>query len=701
MQIKSNKLKYSALCCALAVSSVSSVNAARFELGDFEVNFDSSFTLGTSYRVENRDWSLVGKNNQTNLDWSNENGPYNTAVNNVYTAQDVWQQPGSYSANGDLSNLNHDPGEAFSRIFSGTHELSLSQDNWGVFTRFMYFYDDAAHDTKAWKNPLTGKTYDLCRDKQAEERLCKDFRLLDAFVYFDFDIADMPVSLRIGDQVVSWGESTLITHGINSINPVDITRLRAPGAELKEAFIPVGMVWTSIGLTENLSVDAYYQYEWEKTILPAAGSYFSTNDFAGNGGYYNGVQIGFTQNPDIDAPYLAEQLNTWVKQTMAANKSDIDAQIATLTSSTTSAEEKQAAGAEFYDLTSAYYVNATKVAIMAQPHENKYPKDSGQYGLKLTYYSPELNDSEFGLYYLNYHSRRPVISGRASNFTPDSLYSDIQYLLENDITVENTSQLKSFTQAFLEYPEDIQLYGFSFNTSIDETALAGEIAYRQDEPFQIDDVELLYMGMPEQLANAGLRSDLAGISQLPHVESGGIAQGYIRLDTLQAQATLTHLFGPTLGADAIAVVFEVGGVQVKDMPDPDVLRLNGPGTARAGASTSKQGLQLALSNGAETTPFPTENAWGYRALARFTFNNVFSGVNVSPRLVFSHDVSGITPDPMYLFVEDRQSAALSINFDYQNKIQFDMGYNAFWGGVGQSNSFVDRDYVSFSVKYSI
>ena len=46
----------------------------------------------------------------------------------------------------------------------------------------------------------------------------------------------------------------------------------------------------------------------------------------------------------------------------------------------------------------------------------------------------------------------------------------------------------------------------SFNTNIGSTALAGEFAYRVDEPLQIDDVELLYMGMPEQLANAGSTS---------------------------------------------------------------------------------------------------------------------------------------------------------------------------------------------------
>jgi len=39
--------------------------------------------------------------------------------------------------------------------------------------------------------------------------------------------------------------------------------------------------------------------------------------------------------------------------------------------------------------------------------------DSGQYGLAMRYFASELNDTEFGLYYLRYHSRLPYISGTA------------------------------------------------------------------------------------------------------------------------------------------------------------------------------------------------------------------------------------------------------------------------------------------------
>ena len=137
------------------------------------------------------------------------------------------------------------------------------------------------------------------------------------------------------------------------------------------------------------------------------------------------------------------------------------------------------------------------------------------------------------------------------------------------------------------------------------------------------------------------------------------------------------------------------------MPDESVLRLNGPGTARNGGIAGKEGLEAALQDGVETNPFPTEFAWGYRVIAKLDYNNVFAGINVSPRVVFSHDVEGITPDPLFLFVEDRKSVALSVDFDYQSRWQATIGYNAFFDGVGTTNQMEDRDFVSLSIKYSI
>lgn len=689
-----NKIALGLTAAAMGLTAAQT-QAATFEVGGFDIAFDSTFSYGQSIRVEDRNFDMIGKSNNPSFDWTG----YNPALNTIYSSQDVWAQPGSYSNNGDAGGLNFDSGESFSKLLKGTHDLSISKDNYGLFTRFMYFYDFELMDgDRAYVNPTSGQGVDPCDDDDTKEQSCADLRLLDAYVWANFDLNDgnNPLSIRVGQQVVNWGESTLISHGIN-VNPVDIDRLKAPGAELKEAFIPVGMLWASLGLTENMTLEGFYQYQWHETRLPAAGTYFSTNDFAAENGYQQNVQLGFTSNPDIDLAFLTNSLNNLI-----ATHSQVAA--------SQGIEPSSAAGQEL--LANMYLTHPTKVALKGKGYDGKTePDDGGQYGLRLGMFLPEWNDTEVALYHVNYHNRRPLISGRVSNFTQASIQQDLEMIASTEITSDNVSDLKAFAKATNEYPEDIKLYGLSFNTSLGETAFAGEFTFREDEPLQIDDVELLYAAMPEQLAIAGLRPEFAGISQMSKgddasvVGPGELAKGYIERNTSQLQFTATHLFGPSLGADSWAVVGEIGGVRINNMPEYDEIRLNVSGTGRSGViqgpgSSDYSALHMALSNGPEQKSFATASSWGYRLIAKGDYFNLYNGINFSPRFVFSHDVNGNTPDPMFLFIEDRKSLGATMSFNYQNAWSLDVSYNSFWGG-GDTNTFSDRDYVSFNLKYSI
>lgn len=687
-KLSAHKKSSIAVSVAVVLAATSNVaSAASWNFGDVDVTFDSNFTLATSIRVEDRDFNLIGNSNQPRFDWAG----YNAATNVIYPSADVWSlaQNGGYSTNGDLGNLNFDPGSAFSTQFIGLHELDVRYGDFGFFARGFYFYDFELMDNdRDWANPITGVTSDPCRDSQARDELCRDARMLDYFVYADLYVGDMPVSLRLGDQVVSWGESTFIQHGINTTNPVDVTRALTPGAELSEVFIPVGMVYGSIGFTDTISLSAYYQYEFERSLLPVPGSYFATNDFGGEGGSFNLIQLGFSGNPDIDADTLVTQLND-IGNALRAGAID----------AATAAQ--------------VYLAYPTKVAVRGvSDAAQDEASDSGQYGIKLGWFAENLNETEFGFYHINYHSQRPLVSGITSDFRTESIQQDLGRIASGQITREDLISLGAFTETRFAYPEDIKLYGVSFNTNVGETAVAGEFAYRVDEPLQIDDVELLYTAMPQQLANAGLRPDLDGISQLRNigrnVGPGETADGFLLSDTWQAQMTVSHVFGPAFGTDNFILLGEAGYVNIVDFPDPSVIRLNSPGTNRTpslepvpGTQNFREGLHTGLSDGPETNPFSTSGAWGYRMLAVADFNNVYSGVNLRVRGTFSHDVNGTTPDPLFLFQEDRKSANVSFTFDYLSRWSLSASYNAFWGGLGTTNALADRDFVSFNIKYAI
>ncbi|MEO6662827.1 MAG: DUF1302 family protein, partial [Rubrivivax sp.] len=133
--------------------------------------------------------------------------------------------------------------------------------------------------------------------------------VLDAFVFGGVDVGTARVSGRLGRHTVLWGESLFF--GSNAIAstqaPVDVIKASSvPGSTTKEILRPVGQLSGQVQVSSDLTLMGYYQYEWEKTRLPAAGSYFSAGDFFDAGGERlrtaPGVPgNGFLRAPDIDA----------------------------------------------------------------------------------------------------------------------------------------------------------------------------------------------------------------------------------------------------------------------------------------------------------------------------------------------------------------------------------------------------------------
>ncbi|HUL53859.1 MAG TPA: DUF1302 family protein, partial [Opitutaceae bacterium] len=410
--------------------------AFTFTAGQVQGSFDTTLSIGTLYRLQNPDPALYGTSN---------------------TFSGI---PGSAnSVNGDDGNLNYPQGVA-SVLAKATHDLELKWRNWGAFVRGYYFYDFRNNDPD---KPHTNLS------KLARERVGADAVLLDNYLTGKFELGGMPTTVRLGRQVLSWGESTFIPNGINVINPIDVSRLRTPGSELREALLPVYAWDTSIALTDKLSLEAVWLLEFRRTEIDPDGTYFSTNDFASRGG--NKVMLGFGALSD--------------QQSLGAIPRGLD-----------------------------------------REHGN-----FGQWGLAMRYMATNLGNTEFGLYYLKYSSRLPLISAVTPStpvapFVPGALAS---LLIQNGaataataptiatqlltLYATNPSLLSAGQQAliagaqkigflnaaatgsyFIEYPEGIDLIGASFNTDLGNTgvALQGEVSYKRNVPLQVDDVELLF-----------------------------------------------------------------------------------------------------------------------------------------------------------------------------------------------------------------
>jgi len=482
------------------------------------------------------------------------------------------------------------------------------------------------------------------QSKEAEERVGKDIRLLDLYVWAEHEVGDRFLNWRLGRQVVSWGESTFIQQGINVINPVDVSRLRVAGAELKEAFEGVNMLWGTIDLTPTLSLEALYMFEHREIIPDPSGAYFSTNDWGTPGGSF--VMLGFGA---ADQPVINPDLYDTV--CVEGNYGETDSPWGPVA----------AAG-------------ACQQATVGRIDDNT-PSDSGQYGVALRWFAEGLNSTEFGFYFLNYHSRLPIGSGMAVTTTSPTSAS---YLME--------------------YPEDIQLWGLSFNSNVGTWALSGEVSYRPNLPLQMDDIELLFAAFTP--LNPLIGAPVSRLySQLGEFGPGEFIQGWEEHKSWQAQVTTLKMFGPNnfLRANQIVFIAEVGFNHVSDLPDKDFQRYNGPGTDTGGGADYLTG---AFSNPiTETGGFADDFSWGYRFAIRADYNNAIGPVTISPRLAWAHDVSGTTPGPGGSFIDGRKQVTVGVGFNYLQKWIFDLAYTNY-SGAGHYNLLSDREFFAASVRYS-
>jgi len=624
-------------------------HAIQFTMGELKGSFDSTLSLGGLHRLKDPSPGFYGTSNT----FAGLSGKQN-------------------SVNADDGNLNYGQGW-ISQLVKGNHDLELRYRNFGALVRGYWFHDFKADETL--RTTLSG---------QAEDRVVSGAELLDLYVRGRFDVGpDLPLDLRFGRQVLSLGESTFIPNGINVVNAVDLSKLRTPGAELKEAFLPVNMVKASLGLTPTITVEPFWLLEFRRNELEPAGTFFSTNDFATRGG--RTVWLGFGSIADQNSPVGG-----------IGRENDRDA------------------------------------------------GNYNQYGVAARVLAPDLNNTEFGLYFARYNSRSPVISARTPTIAVDQNLTGpltvafirggvpaaqagpqataiFQLIVRSQTTPQTLTpveiatlqsapvqaaiaaarQIALLTAAatgryFNEYPEGLDMYGLSFNTSIGRTGISwqGEVSLKNGVPLQVDDVELLFAALSTLAPQFGANNQVGNFLG----QYGREVSGYRRHRVWTAQTTLTKVFGPTLGSQQFTLLGEVGGVWA-NLPAQSTLRYDGPGTFTGGTQTGMNGAGFPQFPATPADAFADKFSWGYQLLGRLDYNNVMPNVNLQPTLAYTHDVGGNTPLPLGNFIRGRKSINLAVEFTYRNAWSLEFRYVNFFSG-GVYNLLSDRDYFATTVKYS-
>lgn len=561
------------LAVGAALCTPVTVMAVQFDLADGEVTgaLDTTVSYGALWRVTGKDSRLLARQ---------KGGDRN-------------------SANYDNGDANYDRGDLVSSIFRISNDLDLNYKNFGAFVRVSSFYDHAIQNKDF--NPLQAN------QSVITNRLGHDYEIYDAYVRGKFNMLNRNVGVRLGKQVISLGESTFIPNGLNALNPVDVGKLRTPGAELKEAFLPTQMLQVTFDMTDNISVELINKFQFKESRPEPNGSYFSTNDFLTPGGSKVLLQSG-----------------------LAAEASPV------------------------------------KINRSA----DKKAKDTGQYAVVLRMLTPALNNTEFGVYAMNYHSSAPSIAGR-TGAAPGPFPTTATYNAE--------------------YVENIRLYGLSFNTLGPlGVALQGEYSYRPNQP--------LNLVANNTLSALLLQNGSAFNTGIGAIGPNAEVVGYKKVKMHQFQMTATQTLGRYLGASQIIAVGEAGYTYL-DLPKG--IDFNGTGvdftTTPAGATGVTSNLGIL-----------TKNSYGYRAALRATYNNAVGAVNLTPRVAFQHDLRGTSPT----FSQNTQSVTVGVTADYQNNISADVSYTNFFagetigvatapGGLKSTNQALgDRDFIAATVSYA-
>ena len=591
----------------------------------------------------------------------------------------LWRVQGQDKTNNDINtndgNRNFDTG-LVSEVYKITSDLEATYKNYGLFVRGTAFYDtqimDKRTDYNSNNNPSQPSqnypnndslTYD------ARHKAGRDAQILDAYVYGNWDVADMPVTARLGNQVFNWGEGLFYRGGVNTTNPVDAAKFRLPGSELKEVLVPVEALSFNLGLTDNLSMETFYQFNWKESAIDPVGTYFSETDLFAEGG-----NTAYSTQPALIPA--------------AAGYPGLSA-------------------LHVGGLVGGRNVDANGNIQVAKIGPDINAKNDGQYGVNFKYIAEELNSTEFGAYFVNYHSKEPTIAADLGSYKGANVVTIAQtlcalggggagcaapggfspYLTSAGglVTVDVANQVN----ARREYAEDIRMYGFSFNTTVGNASVFGELAYRPNLPIGVATTNDLLGDLLKQATPlaSGSIVNIGG----QNVRLGNEIHNVERVEAYNTSLGTIYNFGPTAGFDSLFGVFELASEHLRGS---DLQYKAFDGTTRY---YSGRGNNSYVSGG-DRDDQVNKNAYGYTMVLSGTWNDVYAGVNVSPYVVYKDDFEGNSYQTGN-FIEGRKAYTLGVKASYLNSLEGELAYTEFFGG-GQNNSSRDRDNIGVNVKYS-
>jgi hypothetical protein len=430
-------------------------SAGSFQFGEIEGDYKLTLTYALGVRTEQQSQALI---NAPIDDFQREILPDiggGRLVGFTNTGQPI-------SQNFDDGNRNFSQWALINNRLTSNGEISFRYQNFGAIFSGSVFYDDVYargrndNDSPATVNLLGDNGAFPSANRTNNNKFSSDtrrfngrrIRILEAYVYTDLDVGDVPLSIRLGQQVSTYGESLFFSGVASTQGPFDATKAFVAGAEIKDIILPVPQLSIQAEVLDGLTLLGTYQFNHRPSEIFPQGDYFSPSDVVGRGAVF---AYG-SANPLIgDCEGLLE----------FDNGLDLDNLCRVLTPLLGNSQPG--------DLVYA------APSIIAVRDRDIQPSEWGQYGLGVRY--AVTPSTTLSAYRVRYHDHNPTVQLNVG-------FGFIGSVAGIPITTQVINQPVP-TSYNIRYFDGISISALTFSTTLGVLSVAGELSHRQNAAIPI------------------------------------------------------------------------------------------------------------------------------------------------------------------------------------------------------------------------
>jgi hypothetical protein len=543
--------------------------------------------------------------------------------------------------NGDDGNRNFEKGDLVNNRISLFTELQLRRENYGLVLSGDIFRDQAYLDRNANTSPETLNKTDGNTDEfssAAEKFSGQRARLLEAYVFADWSLFDDKYFLNVRlGEHVVGWGESLFLSGL---------QLAMGRADAARAFVP-GAEIKEILLPHN-QISATLAVSPSVSLMGYRKFEFDPTEVFPVGHFFSPADV---VGPGAEFAYGS--INPAFVDG-CPGLLDLSGQIPGIPIDLSGLCNQGGIG--------GVLLNAPPNILTVRLDDIEPDKD-GQWGLGTSIQATE--EITLGLYHIRYHSPNPTVQLNPGFAFIGSLPPGLLGLpLEIPLTTQLINQPVPVSYN-IRYFGDIKMTTLSASTVIGGISVTGELSQRDGIDVQA------------QAVISGILTPIFTPGKVNQLLVSGL-----------------YVVNPKFLVDELNLIGEIGHFRVEDFE---------PIQAQPGINPVGNGDVL----------FTDDKSTGYQMLALGKKRNILDGWDFLTSLSYGEIVKGNPPiNGAFgaLYGEGESRASLSFGMQYLQNLEFGIGYNWFMGDaearvsgspVVPQNPFVDRDYLTFNVKYNL